>query len=61
MRTVFWLENLKGRDHLEDIGLDGKIIFVWILGKYGGGVDCKRLTQDRDQWWALLDTNLWVP
>jgi hypothetical protein len=26
MRTVFLLENLKGRDHLEDLGVDVKII-----------------------------------
>jgi hypothetical protein len=26
MHTVFWLENLKGRDHLEDICINGKII-----------------------------------
>jgi hypothetical protein len=31
--TVFWLENLKGRDHLEDLGVDGKIILEWILRK----------------------------
>jgi len=24
--TIFWLENLKGRDHLQDLGVDGKII-----------------------------------
>jgi hypothetical protein len=29
------LENLKVRDHLEDLGVDGKIILEWILGKYG--------------------------
>jgi hypothetical protein len=27
------LKNLKGGDHLEDIGIDGKIISEWILGK----------------------------
>jgi hypothetical protein len=26
MHTVFWLENLKGGDHLEDLGVDGRII-----------------------------------
>jgi hypothetical protein len=31
--TVFWLENLKGRDHLEALGVDGRVIFKWILGK----------------------------
>jgi hypothetical protein len=39
MHTRFWLENLKGRDHSEDLGIDGKIILEWILGKWGEGVD----------------------
>jgi hypothetical protein len=26
MHTIFWLENLKGRDHLEDLGVGGRII-----------------------------------
>jgi hypothetical protein len=29
MRTIFWLE----KDHLDDLGVDGKIILEWILGK----------------------------
>jgi hypothetical protein len=36
MRTVFWFESLKGRDHLEDVGIDGRIILQRILGKQGG-------------------------
>jgi hypothetical protein len=35
---VFWLENLKGRDQLEDLVVDVKIILYWILRKYGGRV-----------------------
>jgi hypothetical protein len=31
--TVFWSKNLKGRDHLEDLGVDGKMILKRILGK----------------------------
>jgi hypothetical protein len=31
MHTVFWLENLKERDQLEDPGVDGRIILEWIL------------------------------
>jgi len=31
------LGNLK-RDHLEDLGLDGKIILEWILEKDGGNM-----------------------
>jgi hypothetical protein len=29
------LEDLKGRDYLEDLGIDGKTILEWILGKQG--------------------------
>jgi hypothetical protein len=35
MNSKFWSENLKGRDHSEDLGMDGKIILEWILGKQG--------------------------
>jgi hypothetical protein len=28
------LKSLKERDHMEVIGIDGKIISEWILGKY---------------------------
>jgi hypothetical protein len=34
--SLFWLENLNGRDHSEDLGIDGKIILEWILGKQSG-------------------------
>jgi hypothetical protein len=35
------VENLKGRDKLKDLGVDGNIL-EWILGKQGGRVwtDC---------------------
>jgi hypothetical protein len=36
MDEIFWLEDLKGRDHPEDLHVDGKIILEWILGKEGG-------------------------
>jgi hypothetical protein len=26
VHTKFWMENLKGRENMEDVGLDGKII-----------------------------------
>jgi hypothetical protein len=31
--TGFWLGNLRERDHLEDLGVDGRIIFSWIFRK----------------------------
>jgi hypothetical protein len=33
MHAIFWLENLKGRDNLEDLGIETKIILEWMLGK----------------------------
>jgi hypothetical protein len=61
--TKFSSENLMGRDHLEELGIDGKIILEWILGKCGGNVDWIHLAQNRDQWQAVVDTimNLQVP
>jgi hypothetical protein len=29
-----WSENLKERDHLRDVGVDGRLILNWILKKY---------------------------
>jgi hypothetical protein len=38
MHTKFWSENLKGTIHLEDIGVDGRIISEWIVQKQDGKV-----------------------
>jgi len=35
----FRSENLKWRDQYEDLGLDGRIILEWILGKWGGRLE----------------------
>jgi hypothetical protein len=36
VRTKFWSENSKGRDHSEDLSVNGEAILDWILEKYGG-------------------------
>jgi len=36
MHTKFWSVNLNGRDPLEDLGVHGRIILKFILGKEGG-------------------------
>jgi hypothetical protein len=33
VHTVFWFENLKERDHSDDLRVEGKIILKCILGK----------------------------
>jgi hypothetical protein len=33
MCTEFWWGNLKERDHLEELGVEGKIILRWLLKK----------------------------
>jgi hypothetical protein len=38
MHIQFWFENLKGRNHSEDLGVEGRIILEWILGECGGKV-----------------------
>jgi hypothetical protein len=53
----------EGRNHLEDPGVDGRIILKWIFERLGGGADCIDLAQDRDRWQALVYTvmNVRVP
>ena len=36
VHTLFWLGNLRKRDHVEDLAIDGRII-RWIFRKWDGG------------------------
>ena len=52
---VFWCGNLRERDHLEDPGIDGRIIFKWIFRKWEGGMNFLDLAEARDRWRALVN------
>jgi len=54
--TVFWWENLRERDHLEDPGVDGWIILRWLFRKWDVGAWAgSSLLMDRDRWRALVN------
>jgi hypothetical protein len=50
----FWLGNLGETDHLENPGVDVRIILGWIFRKWDGGMDWIDLAQDTDRWWTLV-------
>jgi hypothetical protein len=61
MHIGFLWESQKGRDHEEDVDIDGKMILKWIFER--GDIDSIDLGQGRDQWRALVYTvmNIRVP
>ena len=50
MLTGFWWGNLREGDHLEEPGVDGRIILRWIFRKSDdGGTELIDVSQDRDR------------
>jgi hypothetical protein len=43
------------RDHLEDLGVDGSIIFKWIFKKGDGSMDWIDLAQNWDRWQTFVN------
>jgi hypothetical protein len=50
------LENLKGRDHSEELGVDGGNIRLGLKERGWEGVDWIHLAQDRVLWRVVLNT-----
>jgi len=51
----FGVGNRRESDHLEDPGVDERIILRWVFRKWDEGVDWIDLAQDRDRWRALAN------
>ena len=48
--------NLRKGDHLEDSGVNGRIILKMIFKKWGGDMDWIDLAENRDRWRALVNS-----
>jgi len=55
VHTGIWWERLRERDHWEEYGLDGSIIFKCIFMKWDGGMDWIDLAQHGEKWQDLVD------
>jgi hypothetical protein len=53
----------EGKNHTEDLGVDGSIMLKWLFKKWDGGHGLDYSVLNRDRWLALVDAvmNLRVP
>jgi hypothetical protein len=63
VRTGFRWGNLMERDRFRNLLLDWRIVLIWILKKWNGGMGWIDLDQYRDRWQALVKAimNLQLP
>jgi len=63
VHTEFWWGNPTEREHLENPGVNGRIILRRIFRKLDGGMGWIDLVQDGDRWRELVNSvmNLRVP
>ena len=58
-RSAYWVlvGKSQGWSHLEDPGVDGKMILKWVFDKWYGGLvmDWISLAEDRDIWRAAVN------
>jgi hypothetical protein len=56
----FWGGKKKKKDHFEDPGINGRVLFS--KNSMGRGIDWIDLAEDRERWWVLvkMDINLHV-
>ena len=47
-----------GSYHLEDLGVNGRIILKWSLKNVSEGLDWVNLSKDKDKWCAVVNSFL---
>jgi len=59
----YWWGKRRERDHLENPGVNGRIILRYIFRKLCGGTNWTAVAQDRDRWRTHVNAvmNFWVP
>jgi hypothetical protein len=55
VHTWFLAGNLRERDHLEDLGIDRRIILKLSSRSGKWGMDWIDVVRDRERWWALVN------
>jgi hypothetical protein len=61
---VFWWRYLRERDHLEDLGVDGRITLrIYLQEVACGDMEWIVVAQDRNRWRKLVNAvmNIWFP
>jgi len=46
---MVWLGDLRDRDHLQDLGVDGMILLKWIFKNLDGSIGWTYLAQNKDR------------
>jgi hypothetical protein len=55
MHTGFWRGHLKETDHLEELGIDERIVLKWMHKAVGWeGMNWINVVHDREKWWAVV-------
>jgi hypothetical protein len=55
---MVWWGDFSEREHLEDVGVDGRIILKRIFRKWDRNMDWIDLVQDRESWHALVNAGM---
>jgi hypothetical protein len=61
MHKGFWWGNLRERDYLEELLVDGRVLLKWIFKNLNGGTKWIYLAQDRGRWRVVVNVviNRW--